>query len=57
MQIITNLTNLLSHTENDKYTLRANTDINGNVQKEISEITYVGNTPAPYIEDDGLIAW
>lgn len=57
MQIITNLTNLLSHTENDKNTLRGNTDVNGNAQKEISEITYVGNTPAPYIEDDGLIAW
>jgi hypothetical protein len=56
MQIITNLTNLLSHTEN----LHSNTsmdEVNGLVQKEISEITYVGNTPAPYIEDDGLIAW
>lgn len=57
MQIITNLTNLLSHTENDKNTLRAIKDVNGNAQKENSEITYIGNTPAPYIEDDGLIAW
>lgn len=57
MQIITNLTNLLSHTENAQNILHANNEMNGATQKEISEITYVGNTPAPYIEDDGLIAW
>jgi hypothetical protein len=57
MQIITNLTNLLSHTENANNHLHANNQVNGSDQKEISEITYVGNTPAPYIEDDGLIAW
>jgi hypothetical protein len=57
MQIITNLTNLLSHTENAQNSLRANNEVTGSAQKEISEITYVGNTPAPYIEDDGLIAW
>ncbi len=56
MQIITNLTNLLSHTENLKYNFHAN-EVHGDVEKEVSEITYVGNTPAPYIEDDGLIAW
>jgi hypothetical protein len=57
MQIITNLTNLLSHTENLRNNNAAMDESNGFVQKEISEITYVGNTPAPYIEDDGLIAW
>jgi hypothetical protein len=57
MQIITNLTNLLSHTENLRNNNAAMNESNGFVQKEISEITYVGNTPAPYIEDDGLIAW
>ncbi len=57
MQIITNLTNLLSHTENAQNNLHTNKEVTGSVRKEISEITYVGNTPAPYIEDDGLIAW
>jgi hypothetical protein len=57
MQIITNLTNLLSHTENLRNNNVSMDESNGFVQKEISEITYVGNTPAPYIEDDGLIAW
>lgn len=57
MQIITNLTNLLSHTENlNKTNILAMNDVNDN-STEVSEITYVGNTPAPYIEDDGLIAW
>lgn len=57
MQIITNLTNLLSHTENAQSNFHANNEVTGSAQKEISEITYVGNTPSPYIEDDGLIAW
>lgn len=57
MQIITNLTNLLSHTENlNKTNILAMNDVNDN-STEVSEITYVGNTPVPYIEDDGLIAW
>lgn len=57
MQIITNLTNLLSHTENAQNNFYVNNEVTGSAKKEISEITYVGNTPAPYIEDDGLIAW
>jgi hypothetical protein len=57
MQIITNLTNLLSHTESADNSFHASNGMNGSTEKEISEITYVGNTPAPYIEDDGLIAW
>ena len=56
MQIITNLTNLLSHTENIVEKSNMNVEHNS-VKQAISEITYVGNTPAPYVEDDGLIAW